>query len=77
MRMTIITNDLNMTITNKEITQQGLLPLENKVLISETGSTRQVSSAALLGNREALAIQHQGERYILRQTRAGKLILTK
>ena len=37
----------------------------------------QVTSAALLGGRDALMIQHHGERYILRLTRAGKLILTK
>ena len=37
----------------------------------------QVTSAALLGGRNALAIHHKGERYILRLTRAGKLILTK
>jgi len=66
-----------MIITNKVVTQQGALLLDSVVLISGTASTRQVNSAALLGSRETLEIQHQGERYILRQTRAGKLILTK
>lgn len=66
-----------MTITNKAVNQQGALLLDSVVLASGTASTRQVNSAALLGNRETLEIQHQGERYILRQTRAGKLILTK
>lgn len=50
---------------------------DSAVLIRETAASRQVDSAALLGNRDALLIQHQGESYILRQTRAGKLILTK
>lgn len=66
-----------MTIENKETSVQAQLQLEDRVVISTSGSSRQVSSAALLGNYAALAIQHQGEYYILRQTRAGKLILTK
>lgn len=66
-----------MIITNKAVTQQGALLLDSVVLVSGAASTRQVNSEALLGNRETLEIQHQGERYILRQTRAGKLILTK
>jgi len=66
-----------MTITTKAVPQQGALLLDSVVLISGTASTRQVNSEALLGNRETLAIQHQGECYILRLTRAGKLILTK
>ena len=67
-----------MIITNKAVTaQQGLSLLDCVVLAGGAASTRQVNSEALLGNRETLEIQHQGERYILRQTRAGKLILTK
>ena len=53
-------------------------PLQDTPLfVREDDSTRQVNSADLLGNRDALTIRHQGECYILRQTRAGKLILTK
>jgi len=67
-----------MIITNKAVTaQQGSSLLDCVVLAGGAASTRQVNSEALLGNRETLEIQHQGERYILRQTRAGKLILTK
>jgi len=66
-----------MTIANKTAAAQAPFLLEDRVVISVSESSRQVSSAALLGNRATLAIQHQGERYILRQTRAGKLILTK
>ena len=40
-------------------------------------SMRQVTSNALLSGQDALAIHHHGERYVLRLTRAGKLILTK
>jgi len=59
------------------VNQHAVFMHEKRVLIRETEASRQVDSAALLGNREALLIQHRGESYILRQTRAGKLILTK
>lgn len=36
-----------------------------------------LSSAQLLGGRDAVRIEHRGEHYVLRATRAGKLILTK
>jgi hemin uptake protein HemP len=62
---------------NEVKNQQGVIMHDSAVLIRETAASRQVDSAALLGNRDALLIQHQGESYILRQTRAGKLILTK
>jgi len=38
---------------------------------------RCVSSAELLGDSRELRIDHQGEQYLLRLTRLGKLILTK
>ena len=38
---------------------------------------RCVSSATLLGSDGLLIIDHNGERYTLRRTRAGRLILTK
>ena len=47
------------------------------VVIAETEAARMVTSKALLGRRDVLTILHQGEHYNLRQTRAGKLILTK
>ncbi len=50
---------------------------QSVAVINETEAARMVSSAALLGRREILTIQHQGEHYTLRKTRAGKLILTK
>lgn len=36
-----------------------------------------VSSALLLAGRDAVRIEHLGQCYVLRATRAGKLILTK
>lgn len=38
---------------------------------------RVVPSRELLSERGQLHIEHQGERYVLRITRQGKLILTK
>jgi hemin uptake protein HemP len=38
---------------------------------------RRIDSAELLGRARELAIVHRGELYTLRQTRNGKLILTK
>ncbi|ATM95997.1 hemin uptake protein HemP [Yersinia frederiksenii] len=36
-----------------------------------------VNSQQLLGQHDVVAINHQGQLYYLRQTKAGKLILTK
>lgn len=38
---------------------------------------RRIDSSALLDGASALEIVHRGERYLLRVTRQGKLILTK
>jgi hemin uptake protein HemP len=38
---------------------------------------RQLASSDLLGGGNELRIEHNGEIYVLRQTRQGKLILTK
>ncbi len=38
---------------------------------------RQIDSKALLGSDGRVVIVHEGQRYLLSQTQAGKLILTK
>lgn len=38
---------------------------------------RRISSQILLGESARIVIVHQGQEYLLRQTQAGKLILTK
>lgn len=38
---------------------------------------RRISSKRLLGQEGRLVIEHEGQQYLLRQTQAGKLILTK
>ncbi len=37
----------------------------------------EISSRVLLGSEGRVVIEHGGQRYLLRQTHAGKLILTK
>ncbi|BCL74989.1 hypothetical protein JHS3_07250 [Jeongeupia sp. HS-3] len=52
----------------------------NKPAPTHTPSSPQppvLSSAALLQGQRAVVIEHNGERYTLRETRQGKLILTK
>ncbi len=38
---------------------------------------REISSRTLLGTEGRVVIEHDGQRYLLRQTHSGKLILTK
>lgn len=38
---------------------------------------RRISSKSLLGPEGRVIIEHDGQHYLLRQTHAGKLILTK
>lgn len=38
---------------------------------------RHVDSKTLLGDEGRVVIVHEGQQYLLRQTQAGKLILTK
>jgi hemin uptake protein HemP len=42
-----------------------------------TAARRKLASSELLGGGNELHIEHNGEIYTLRQTRQGKLILTK
>ena len=42
-----------------------------------TAARRKLASSELLGGGNELHIEHNGEVYTLRQTRQGKLILTK
>ncbi|MCS6944016.1 MAG: hemin uptake protein HemP [Sutterellaceae bacterium] len=43
----------------------------------ESGGPRLIDSATLLGNQQLVRIRHGSGIYTLRQTRQGKLILTK
>ena len=38
---------------------------------------RRINSKTLLGEQGRVIIEHDGQQYLLRQTHAGKLILTK
>ena len=50
---------------------------EDKIQNSPPESISYIDSQQLLGTVGRVHIHHQGEIYQLRQTRAGKLILTK
>jgi hemin uptake protein HemP len=63
-------------------------PMSNAIYPTQTtGSTTHrtslllqyscIDSEQLLGQRDVVTINHQGQLYYLRQTKAGKLILTK
>ena len=41
------------------------------------GAQARIASAELLGSAAIIVIEHAGQDYFLRQTKAGKLILTK
>lgn len=43
----------------------------------DPSDTPRVSSEVLFKNQSCLIIEHNGEEYVLRITRSGKLILTK
>ena len=48
-------------------------PVQGKALDSHNV----LHSSALLGARQAIEIEHNGQRYRLQSTKSGKLILTK
>ncbi len=54
--------------------------MPNEVPISDTGASapdRVIQTRQLFGDGRELVIEHEGERYRLRITRRGKLILQK
>jgi hemin uptake protein HemP len=49
-----------------------------KVPLAKPSPSQQVlQSSELLGTRQAIEIEHNGQRYRLQSTKSGKLILTK
>ena len=53
-------------------------PARSAPASSTTTDTQEVLlSSALLGPRQAIEIEHNGQRYRLQSTKSGKLILTK
>jgi hemin uptake protein HemP len=75
MRIIIIRKAKIVTNINHSFFPQSPFPMAREA--TEPHTRAPVNSTALLGTGNQLTIQHQGELYILRQTRAGKLILTK
>ncbi|MDQ9156750.1 hemin uptake protein HemP [Citrobacter portucalensis] len=52
-------------------------PAKDKTPRSVAANDRRIDSKTLLGNEGRVIIEHDGQHYLLRQTQAGKLILTK
>ena len=52
-------------------------PAKDKTPTSVAPNDRRIDSKTLLGNEGRVIIEHDGQHYLLRQTQAGKLILTK
>ncbi|HHP2608679.1 TPA: hemin uptake protein HemP [Enterobacter roggenkampii] len=50
---------------------------ETKKDTAPAPTERRIDSKTLLGDAGRVIIEHDGQRYLLRQTHAGKLILTK
>ncbi|WP_297117703.1 hemin uptake protein HemP [Enterobacter sp. ECC-175] len=50
---------------------------KNHTAPSPAPDDRRIDSKTLLGEAGRVIIEHDGQRYLLRQTHAGKLILTK
>ena len=66
---------------NKPLTLAGEMLMESASKMAYQSTTvaprRQLASRELFGGGKELHIEHNGEIYTLRQTRQGKLILTK
>ncbi|EPH3361183.1 hemin uptake protein HemP [Citrobacter freundii] len=52
-------------------------PTKDTTTPSVASNERRIDSKTLLGNEGRVIIEHDGQHYLLRQTQAGKLILTK
>ncbi|HAU4331110.1 hemin uptake protein HemP [Citrobacter freundii] len=52
-------------------------PVKDNTPPSPVQTERRIDSKSLLGNEGRVIIEHDGQHYLLRQTHAGKLILTK
>ncbi|TYS03244.1 hemin uptake protein HemP, partial [Citrobacter freundii] len=52
-------------------------PTKDTTPPSVAPNERRIDSKTLLGNEGRVIIEHDGQHYLLRQTQAGKLILTK
>ena len=52
-------------------------PANKHTAPAPASTERRIDSKILLGDAGRVIIEHDGQRYLLRQTHAGKLILTK
>jgi hemin uptake protein HemP len=68
-----------MSSTGHAETAEGLVAgaAQEEAAARPAGARRMTSTRELLGGRNEVQIEHNGEIYTLRQTSKGKLILTK
>ncbi|MGS2873425.1 hemin uptake protein HemP [Enterobacter huaxiensis] len=52
-------------------------PTKSPTAPAPSPTDRRIDSKSLLGDEGRVIIEHDGQHYLLRQTHAGKLILTK
>jgi len=52
-------------------------PIKSHTAPTPSPTDRRIESKSLLGDEGRVIIVHDGQHYLLRQTHAGKLILTK
>lgn len=52
-------------------------PANKHIAPAPASTDRRIDSKSLLGDEGRVIIEHDGQHYLLRQTNAGKLILTK
>ncbi|MCM7485643.1 hemin uptake protein HemP [Enterobacter kobei] len=52
-------------------------PANKHTAPAPASTDRRIHSKSLLGDEGRVIIEHDGQHYLLRQTNAGKLILTK
>jgi len=68
---------LKNTMSRMDNTAATLTRPEDKTQPAPGATDRRIDSKQLLGEEGRVIIEHDGQHYLLRQTNAGKLILTK
>lgn len=68
---------LKNTMSRMDNTAATLFRPEDKTQPAPVAADRRINSKTLLGEEGRVIIEHDGQQYLLRQTHAGKLILTK
>lgn len=73
----IITKQLIIILNNYAMQPTDLSATDKRHTPHPEPDDRRIDSNTLLGSEGRVVIEHDGQQYLLRQTQAGKLILTK